>query len=190
MESLPSLSLLDAVGLLALLIGALRGLIRGLSREFGDMVTALAAFAVALRFHGPFGEAVAARTRLDLPPARAIAFALLAVAAIVILAVCRLILRLFGQITFIPLVNRAGGLLAGLVRSAALLAVMFAVMNLWPHEYLNRTFGEESALGALLLRAVPALRELREGAAEPGEEAFPGRAPADNAAAPEPRPVP
>ena len=48
-----------------------------------------------------------------------------------------------------------------------MILIVVVMMNLWPHEYLNRKFGEESVVGTVVLRYMPSLRETIEEAALP-----------------------
>ena len=55
--------------------------------------------------------------------------------------------------------DKVAGSVAGFVRSALFTLIVFIAVNLTPHEYLNRLFGEESVIGTLTLKMMPMLQE-------------------------------
>jgi diadenosine tetraphosphatase ApaH/serine/threonine PP2A family protein phosphatase len=49
------------------------------------------------------------------------------------------------KISFEGNIEKAGGCIAGFIRAVMLVLIILAAMNMWPHDYLNRIFGRESA---------------------------------------------
>jgi len=159
MQNMPPPSLVDVLALSAVSLITLRGYLRGLSGELAQLVSAVAALALGVLFFGPVAAWCVAHTRLAPASARAAAFVVVIAAAVAALVLVRLALKRIMKVAFEERFDRAGGLVAGFVRACALVTLVLMVMNLWPHAYLNRKFGEESVLGTVLLRRMPFLRE-------------------------------
>ena len=151
--------MVDLAALLVLLWGMLRGLRRGLSGELAQLAGVVVAFLFGLRVYAPFADWLLTYTRLTGRSVQAAAFLATVVAALIVLIVLHALLRGLVRLVVEERIDRPLGLAAGAVRSAVLIAIIFVIINLWPSEYLNRTFGEESVVGNLLLRCMPALRE-------------------------------
>ncbi|MBN1557928.1 MAG: CvpA family protein [Lentisphaerae bacterium] len=149
----------DAGAGVVLLWGMLVGLRRGLSGELGQLAGVVAAFVCGLRLYGPFADWLLTGTRLTGQSARAAAFLITVIAALIVLIVMRAFLRGLVRLVVAETADRPLGLAAGLLRSAVLIVIVVVVMNLWPSATLNRMFGEASVVGTLVLRALPALRE-------------------------------
>ncbi len=158
-ETIPSYNLPDIFALGLVLFCALRGLMRGLSGELARLLTILLALAAALRLREPLGEFIGAVTRLETPVDIALGFTLIVIAVLMILTIVRRLLKRIMQVTFTPGLEKGGGLAAGMLRGTVLVMTVFILLNLWPHEYLNRKFGEESLVGSAVGRVLPRLRE-------------------------------
>jgi uncharacterized membrane protein required for colicin V production len=153
---MPNLIDVIAVSLVCLL--TIRGYLRGLAGELAQLLSLVIALAAGLFYYSPLAGWLEAHTRLTGSSARAAAFVAVLGAAVAILIVLRHLLARFMKVVFEERFNRLGGLAAGFVRALALVMVVFLVMNLWPHPYLNRQFGEESVIGRFLIGRLPALR--------------------------------
>ena len=159
---MPPFSIVDIVALAVIAFTTVQGYFRRLSGELARLIGVILAFFLALRFYVPIGDWVRTATRLDEGLTQAAAFTLTLLAGIAALIVIRLLLRNLIKLIVEERADKAGGVLAGCSRGCIVVAALFLILNLWPHAYLNRTFGEESVLGSLLLRAMPTLRDTVE----------------------------
>lgn len=157
-------NVVDAVAIFVVCLSVVHGLRRGLSGELAAVVSVVAALLLGLQFFEPLGSWVEVHTRLAGQAARAMAFVITVLASIVALILTRYALKRIMRVAIEPEADKIGGAVAGLVRACAAVVILFLVMNLWPHKYLNRKFGEESLIGRVMLRCVPELR------AEQGED--------------------
>ncbi len=158
-SELPSYNLLDVVALLVVLYCTFVGWRRGLSGELARLTTLLLALLLATRLRTPLADLIRDGSRLEAPAAGALAFILIAIIVLIALSlICRLLRRVM-QVTFTPGLERGGGLAAGCLRGVALVLTVFFALNLWPHDYLNRVFGQESLIGRVVQRILPPVRE-------------------------------
>jgi uncharacterized membrane protein required for colicin V production len=159
MHGLPPVSVVDAAAAVIVLLGLLNGVRRGLSGELAGLVGSVAAFLFGLTTYRRVAVWLADHTRLAGAAAGATAFLVVICGALLTMFVIRYLLRRILRVVVEKNMDRIGGGIAGLVTTGVVTAVAFIVFNLWPNSYLNRKFGEESLLGALLIRSMPALRE-------------------------------
>jgi uncharacterized membrane protein required for colicin V production len=174
---LPPPSMVDACAGGVILLAALQGLFRGLSKEWPRLLNMCVSLAVALFGHHRFMLFLLTHSRLEEPAARAAAFAGLLVAAMLTLFVARLLLKLLVKAQFEFKGERGAGLLAGGASAALLVFAVFYAMNLWPAPAVRHRFGSGSLVGSMLVRFLP---ELNSPAGAP---------PAYDAAPPEPAPA-
>ncbi len=149
---LASLNIVDAIALCFILLNALWGLHRGLSGELAHAAGVVVAFIVAMTAYDPVGQWLADQSRLGPRGAVATAFLATAIVAFVAMIFLRILLKRILQIAIAERYDKAAGFVAGTVRSAIIVVIVFVVMNLWPNAYLNRTFGDESVVGSSIMR--------------------------------------
>jgi len=159
MDSTPVISVIDIATAVLLLLNVAVGFYRGLSGELARLVGMAVALVLAMQFYRPAGVFVLSHTRLAEKPAEALAYTLLFICAFLVSMLVRILLRKVMKVVFEQPFDKIGGCVAGLVRSSAFIFIVFVVMNMVPHEYLNRKFGEESLIGRQLLLRMPELRE-------------------------------
>lgn len=159
MGEFPSPNAVDIGALVILLLGTIIGFRRGLSGEIARFIGTIAALCLGIYFYKPFGAWIAGHTRIGEETANVIAFALMAGAVLLITLLVRLILRSIMKISFEGNLEKAGGCIAGFIRALILVLMVFMAMNMWPHEYLNRTFGRESVIGSLVVKYMPAIKK-------------------------------
>jgi uncharacterized membrane protein required for colicin V production len=155
-EALPSLSAVDVVALGVLALGGLHGYLRGLSGELAQLAAVVGGLVCGLWMHAPLAERTAAATRLEGRPAQAVAFAASVAAAFAVVLLLRALLKPVMRVIVEERFEKPGGVVAGLLRGGAVVVLVFVLLNLWPHPYLNRTFGETSLFGSLIRRHLPA----------------------------------
>jgi uncharacterized membrane protein required for colicin V production len=146
-----------AGGLIA--VGTVHGLMRGLSGELSALLSVLVAFIFTAWFHSPLALWMVTHTRLDERGAQTLAFVTTIVTALVILLLVRFGLRRIMRVVIEEQFDRVGGAIAGCFRAIMVTVIIFMVMNLWPHPYLNQKFGEESLVGALIAPHIPFILE-------------------------------
>jgi uncharacterized membrane protein required for colicin V production len=159
MEDLPAFSVIDVAAMVVALLCAAHGYRRGLSGALAQSAGAVAALILGLYAYQPFSAWLQIHTRLTERAAEVTAFLSTSIAVIVALLMLRSVLKRIMKIVIEQPFDKWAGLLAGTLRAIALVSIVFLAMNLWPHPYLNRKFGEESAIGRVALRLIPLLRE-------------------------------
>lgn len=146
--------------LVIVLAGTIRGLYRGFSGEIAASLAALFAFLFGLHMSGPLGRFVARHSEFSARHASAFTFVLCAIASLVGMVLIRILLKhTIRIIVENKSVDRIGGCAAGFVKALSFCAIVVLVMIMWPHPYLNRVFGRESAFGRALTVFVPDIRE-------------------------------
>ena len=163
MIDLPTVNFIDAIAVVALLMGLLGGLKRGLSGELSRMLAiALAGFA-AWRFAQPLARA--AREHMGLAPERAwlCCFIVIAGGALLVLWLLRKFLRNVMDFAFKGRTERWGGALCGLLRAAVIVLTLVLVVSFAPQPEVQRVVNEESLVGRFVARRVqPLYQDLQE----------------------------
>ncbi|MDI6774615.1 MAG: CvpA family protein [Verrucomicrobiota bacterium] len=159
MDVMPLFNAVDIGAVVLLILGVLLGFSRRLSGELTCLISVVAAFVVGLFLCRPLTDWFLALERLGPQPARVLAFLAALVVAGVLMILARLGLARAIRVVFSEQADRLLGALAGLVRSLVLIAVIFIVANLVPSEFLNRQFGEASAIGRVVRKFMPAIEE-------------------------------
>lgn len=155
-------SLVDIAAILFVLVHVVLSWRRGLSEELARLAGALLAFWVGLRYHEALADWLTDHTRMEGPAALVVAY--IAVVLLIILSSLLLTL-LLGKLFKLALpetFDKIAGGVAGLVKGTLYVLIVFLAMNLWPHEYLNRQFGEASMIGSVVMKWLPAVQERME----------------------------
>jgi uncharacterized membrane protein required for colicin V production len=155
----------DLIVLAALVLLGLLGLRRGLVGELVGLVAFVAALALAFRYDGPVG-AVLRRLPVHLTPTegRIVAFVVIVVAVDVAAAViARRLGRLLSRVPVLGSVNRAGGLVVGLVTALIGVWLLTSALLVLPTAYVPwATTVHRSETARLLPSVTPRWdRELR-----------------------------
>lgn len=150
-----SLHGLDYLFLGLVAAGAIRGIVRGLSRE----LLVLAAMGVIVWASGRwYGEASAVIQRggqLSPESCDLVAFGLLVVGLFLAFLLLRLLLKPFVKFSFSGPVERLGGGAIGAIEAAFAGAAAMIALSLIPDEGLHRTVTQDSAIGSRLTAAFP-----------------------------------
>jgi uncharacterized membrane protein required for colicin V production len=157
MDLLPSV--IDIIALVLVVLGAIVGYRRRLSGELAHVVSIVAALLLGLFFHRPIGLWLSENTRLSEPGARAAAFIATTLVAAVTLILVRAVLRRVMRVVMEEEADKTAGCVAGAIRAAVVVLIVFIFMNMVPHDYLNKVFGERSVIGRMVLACMPSLRE-------------------------------
>ncbi|NQT94380.1 MAG: CvpA family protein [Lentisphaerae bacterium] len=159
MEGFPPFSIVDVVAVAVAAAVAVHGFFRRLSGEVAGLIGSVTALLMGLSLCRPLGAWLYEHTRLDEQPARAVAFLVTVIAALIVMVILRALLSKLMKLVFEPTTDRIGGIVAGFLRGTVYVILFFLLMNLWPHEYLNRVFGEESVIGTAVVEQIPFVRE-------------------------------
>ena len=147
MDNLSHLNVVDIAVLILILLGLIRGFVKGLSGELAGLLGATVAFAGAWYFYTPLGNFLTDKTRLSERATVAVAFVLVLIGAYLAMKILRLVLRHVMEFSFKGKIEKLGGMLAGGIRMTVVVIALVLLMTLWPHESLHRLFAEESAFG-------------------------------------------
>lgn len=160
--NMPAWNVIDLFALGTILLSTLIGYRRRLSGEIANLLSLAAVFFVGFIAYRPVGNWLLTYSRLDGRTADVVAYVLTTIVAIIIMVIIRLVLGSIMRIVIEEEVDKIGGVIAGMVRSFFLITIVFLVMNLVPHEYLNKKFGEESVIGRLVIKCMPSLNRAVE----------------------------
>jgi len=170
MNALPPLSLVDIIALALIGIGGLHGFFRGFSGELAQLIGTVVAFFAGVSLHGPVGGWIQEHTRLENQSAHAVAFIATIVLSVLIMVVLRMLVKRLLKVVFEEGPDKGLGVCAGLLRMSVVVCIIFIIMNLIPHAYLNQKFGEASAIGCIVVRYIPTVRETLERADMPAPQ--------------------
>jgi uncharacterized membrane protein required for colicin V production len=135
---------------------------RGLSEELARVLGSIVAFWLGLRYHAAAAGWLTEHTRMEGASARVAAY----IAVVLLVILCSLILTVVvGKLIKLAMpetFDKVAGGVAGLIKGTLYAVMVFLAMNMWPHEYLNRQFGEDSLIGSTVMKWAPAVREKLE----------------------------
>ncbi|MFU8779726.1 MAG: CvpA family protein [Kiritimatiellia bacterium] len=157
-----SLTTVDAIVIALIAIGAVQGLLRGLSGEMARLLGALCAFVAGALLHEPLGLWVANYTRLVDQQARTFTYVLTVILALVLWAFFHKIIRKMIQMILSTGFDKSAGVPAGMLRMTTWTGIIFIIMNIWPNIPLKEQFNENSFFGRQFIRLVPAVQRQME----------------------------
>ena len=158
MEHFP-VSVVDMIAVLVICLSTLRGFFRGLSGELAQLISLVLALVVGVYSYRPFGIWILSNTHLSHRAAHTVAFVVTVTTVILAAVLLGFVFRRIMKIVFDPKIDKPGGGLAGFVSGTLAVLLVLMILNLWPHAYLNRKCGEESVIGRLVVKFMPAVRE-------------------------------
>ena len=158
MEQTP-LNAVDILAFVVIAIGVWQGFRRRLSGELAGLISSAVALLAGVLLCRPLGESLLNNTRLSAEAARMIAFVLAVALAGGLMVLLRFVLKGVMQVVVEETTDKICGCIAGAVRMTVIVLIGFLIMNLMPHEYTNRLFGEESLIGRGVLKSMPVVRE-------------------------------
>jgi len=136
-------------------MGVLLGFRRRLSGELAHLISLIVAFVVGLLAYRPLGYWLLENSRLGSRAAHAAAFVATIVLASLAMVLVRTLIKRIVSVVIEEESDKMAGAVAGLVKSILIVLIIFLFMNMIPHEYINRIFGEESAIGRVVLKFMP-----------------------------------
>ena len=157
-----SLSLVDIIAILLMAVGGIQGYFRGFSGELARLIGAVLAFFAGVWMRASVGGWIYNNTRLGEQAANALAFIVTVILALLFMLVLRMLIKRLVRVVFAESFDKLAGVFAGVLRMSILVLIFFLCMNMIPHGYLNRVFGEESVIGRIVEKYVPAFRSTLE----------------------------
>lgn len=152
---MPKVNLVDAVSAGLLLLAMVQGVIRGLARELGRLITVAVSLTLGLLYHARAAAFLQARSSLPESKVESIAFAAIVAGSMLAIFVGRLLVAKVVTMKLDIKGNKPGGLLAGFLSAAGVLYAVFFTVSLWPGETVHRKFCADSLLGSALVRIMP-----------------------------------
>jgi len=156
------MNIVDYVAIGIILLGILQGYHRRFSGELAHLVSVIVAFVFGLLFYRPFGGWLIDHTRLTGRTANVVAFITTMIVCLIIMTIIRLFLRRIMRVVIEEEVDKTLGAIAGFLRVSVFIFVVFLIMNMWPNDYLNRIFGEESFIGRTIVKLTPSFFDALE----------------------------
>jgi len=162
MDTFPDFNYVDFAALALIGVGCIQGYFRGLSGELARLIGTVLAFMAGISLYKPVGEWILDNSRLEDQAAHAVAFIATILLCVVIMILLRLIVKKLIKVVFAEKFDKTVGIILGMLRMSVVVCIIFIGMNMIPHEYLNRHFGEESVIGNIVVQYVPTIRDTLE----------------------------
>ena len=156
------MNIIDYLAIGIVLLGILQGYHRRFSGELAHLISVVVAFVFGLLFYRPFGIWLIDHTRLTGQTANVVAFITTMLASMIIMTIIRLTLRRIMRVVIEEEVDKTLGAISGFLRVSVFVFAVFLIMNMWPNDYLNRIFGEESFIGRVIVKITPSFYEALE----------------------------
>ncbi|MCK5849701.1 MAG: CvpA family protein [Kiritimatiellae bacterium] len=156
------MNIVDYVAIGIVLLGLLQGYHRRFSGELAHLISVIGAFILGLLLYRPFGGWLIDHTRLTDQTANVVAFITTMIVCLIIMTIIRLSLRHIMRVVIEEEVDKTLGAIAGFLRVSVFIFVVFLIMNMWPNDYLNSIFGEESFIGRTIVKLTPSFYDALE----------------------------
>lgn len=148
-------NMVDIFVVTVLAIGALRGLLRGLSRELADLIRIAGAFLAAYFLYRPLAALLIENSRLSESACGIVSFFTVLIVAFLLLTMLHVFLSKFMQFAFKGLIERVGGLLSGLIKGGIFAAIIIFLLGFWPHPAVQTAVRDESLCGGWIIEKSP-----------------------------------
>lgn len=155
--ALPVLTPIDIAALALIGVGLVVGAFRGLAGELAGLISAALAFTAGIILRVPLGLWLSSHSRLSHDSAYATAFCFCVIATWLLLLIPKLLIGKIMKVVVEKGFSVFGGMLAGALRMALWVIILFLAMQMIPHPYLNEKFGETSWVGRTIHRMAPEL---------------------------------
>ncbi len=147
MEHSTQFSYVDLVALALILLGIVRGFVKGLSGELAGLISAAVAAIAGFKFYRPLGEYFLRSTHLSEAAAYSAAFATVTLGSYALMRILRFLLRHMMEFSFKGRLERLGGALVGGLSVAVTVIVFVFIMGILPSSTLHSLFAQDSFLG-------------------------------------------
>lgn len=151
------ISVIDIVVLVIVALSAVRGLLRGLSRELADLIRIVGAILLASLFCGQLGTLIFENTRLSESASHIAAYFLILIVSFIIFSVIHLLLSKFMHFAFKGPVEKVGGFTSGLIKGSLFAVILVLLISLWPHDKVRKAVREDSISGHWITEQYPRL---------------------------------
>jgi len=148
-------NILDIVVLAIVALSALRGLLRGLSRELADLIRVIGALLLAYFFYHPVAALIFEHTRLTELAAALVGFILVLIVSFLLLTIIHYILSKFMEFAFKGPIEKIGGFLSGMIKGAIFASLLVFLTSFWPHDAVRKAVREESLAGRWICSQYP-----------------------------------
>lgn len=157
----------DILAAVIILFCIVMGYRRGLSGELARAISWLVVLVLGILLKDPLGAWLTEHTRLEGRAALAVAYLVIIIVGIITIIIVSLVVTKLVKFVVAEGADKLVGSIIGFAKGIIVVLVMFILFNLWPHEYLNRVFGEQSMIGMVVIRCMP---EIQETLQETGEK--------------------
>ncbi|MFA5094539.1 MAG: CvpA family protein [Candidatus Omnitrophota bacterium] len=145
----------DVLTVILLLRTCYIGARTGLSVEIFRIIGVILGLYVAAKYYSPFGSRINAGLSLPQDLVDGFSFVLLVLLPMLSLKLVALGLTKIVKLSFADKIDKWGGFLAGLLRGALLLSLLFMLFNILNVDYLVRSVDERSLSGPYIRQLVP-----------------------------------
>lgn len=152
----------DLFFLVVVLLGTIRGLVRGLSRELADVLRIGGSFVAIWFLYEPLGQWIFGHTEMTARTSYLLAALAIMLVAFLLLSILHLIVSSIMKLTFPSGVEKVGGLIAGTLKSLIIAVLLVFLVGLMPHEVIRRAVHDESYTGGWVHSRWPELLERLE----------------------------
>lgn len=144
---MPPFNTIDIIIIALLAIGALRGVLRGLSGELAGIISLGVAGYAGWRFYRPLGEYLADTTRMTDIQADTVSFIVIIGGALILLWALSIVLKSIMEFTFKGILERVGGGIVGVLRYAVIIAALLMIVAQFSSGAVRRHVIGESFIG-------------------------------------------
>ncbi len=144
---MPPFNTIDIIFAGLLLVGVLRGTLRGLSGELASLLGFVAAVFIGWKMYTPLGQYLMETTQLSAFQAETVSFITILIAIMVLLWALRIVLKRIMAVTFKGLIERIGGGVLGLIRYGLFLTALILAVSLFGHQRLREEVIDASFVG-------------------------------------------
>lgn len=148
---------LDIIVLAIVALTAVRGLIRGLSRELADLIRIVGSVLLAYFFYQPLAVLILDKTRLTEVASSVTAFILILIGSFLLFTIIHYFLSKFMQFAFKGQLERIGGLASGVIKGSMFAVIVVFLVSFWPHVETRRAVREGSLCGRWVTAYYPTL---------------------------------
>lgn len=154
MNGLSAFNIVDAIVLVLLLFGIFGGVRRGLSGELARIIAIAFSVYAAWRLAQPAADLLGEHTRLSVHDAYVTAWIAVLVLAYLLLLAVRLVLRSLMVFAFKGKLERIGGAVCGLLRTAVVVAVVILFLSVAPQPNIQKAVSQDSYVGRFVCERV------------------------------------
>jgi uncharacterized membrane protein required for colicin V production len=127
----------------------------GLSHEIFPLVGTVATACISARYYNDLAVFVQGITGVPVRSLESFIFIILVLGIGLIFKLTKFLVDILLKVTWHPLVEKAGGLIFGLLRASVVVSIVLMAMSLTPFSYLQYSIKERSLSGPYLLKVVP-----------------------------------